>query len=108
MLTEENRDGNEEVTVIEYEEDEHEPEYDDRTMNAEKLQKLIDSVDLQLRFKQKPYYEAVLLMRSITKKKCPYEKLFLLNEVKNSIVKNVQWFWSGINVEAEKISLTSD
>jgi len=32
----------------------------------------------------------------------------MLQEIKNSIVKNVQWFWSGINVEIEKISLTSD
>mmetsp|Transcript_28500 Transcript_28500/g.27478 ORF Transcript_28500/g.27478 Transcript_28500/m.27478 type:complete len:80 (-) Transcript_28500:388-627(-) len=47
-------------------------------------------------------------MRNLSSKKCPYEKLFMLQEIKNSIVKNVQWFWSGINVEIEKISLTSD
>ena len=47
-------------------------------------------------------------MRNLPTKSCPYEKLFLINEVKNSIVKNVVWFWSGINVEQDKIALTSD
>lgn len=49
-------------------------EYD----HTEKEIKLIEEIDIAMRLQQKPYLEAVHLMRAIPIKECPYEKLFLL------------------------------
>jgi len=49
-----------------------------------------------MRVKQKPYYDAVKLMRHLKTKQCPFEKLFIMNEVRKSVDKNIEKFWAGI------------
>ena len=64
--------------------------------------------DIEKRLQKKPYYEAVKMIKALPKKECPFEKLFLLNEVRRSIEKNIQKFWAGIQIPRDKLELGAD
>lgn len=48
------------------------------------------------------------MIRDISSKQCPFEKIFLLNEVRRSVDKNIQKFWAGIQVSKDKLELGTD
>lgn len=56
----------------------------------------LTDAQIKTRLQQKPYYDAVKMIRHVSVKQCPFEKLFLMNEIRKCVDKNIEKFWAGI------------
>lgn len=64
--------------------------------------------EVKLRFEKAPYAEAIKALRKIQQIQSPTKKLDCLVEAQELISKNILWFWSGVDVNTEKIALSAD
>ena len=60
------------------------------------------------RIKKQPYVEAIKMLRNISSKISPAEKLTLLKDVCKKVDENVLQFWEGVAIKTEKLQLTAD